>query len=78
MRYFLEAIVQFQFHRARPNRRPQRAAQPPLDVLQQRGGPWVERHPCNGQEPDATAIWDYFAPLQAWLDEQNKGKPLGW
>ena len=34
-----------------------------------------ERHPCNGQEPDATAIRDYFAPLQAWLDEQNKGKP---
>jgi peptidyl-dipeptidase A len=27
---------------------------------------------------DATAIRDYFAPLQAWLDEQNKGKPLGW
>jgi peptidyl-dipeptidase A len=27
---------------------------------------------------DATAILDYFAPLKAWLDEQNKGKPVGW
>jgi len=29
-------------------------------------------------EMDATAIVDYFAPLQKWLDEQNKGKPVGW
>ena len=27
------------------------------------------------REMDATAILDYFAPLQKWLDEQNKGKP---
>jgi peptidyl-dipeptidase A len=27
---------------------------------------------------DATAILDYFAPLQKWLDEQNRGKPVGW
>jgi peptidyl-dipeptidase A len=30
------------------------------------------------REMDATAIVDYFAPLQKWLDEQNKGKPVGW
>lgn len=30
------------------------------------------------REMDATAILDYFAPLKAWLDEQNKGKPVGW
>ncbi len=30
------------------------------------------------REMDATAILDYFAPLQKWLDEQNKGKPVGW
>jgi peptidyl-dipeptidase A len=30
------------------------------------------------KEMDATAIRDYFAPLQKWLDEQNKGKPVGW
>ena len=27
---------------------------------------------------DATAILDYFAPLKQWLDEQIKGKPIGW
>jgi peptidyl-dipeptidase A len=27
---------------------------------------------------DATAILDYFAPLKKWLDEQNRGKPVGW
>ena len=30
------------------------------------------------REMDATAIRDYFAPLQKWLDEQNRGKPTGW
>ena len=29
-------------------------------------------------EMDASAILDYFAPLQAWLQEQTKGQPLGW
>ena len=33
---------------------------------------------ATGQrEMDATAIRDYFAPLQKWLDEQNAGKPVG-
>jgi peptidyl-dipeptidase A len=27
---------------------------------------------------DASAMADYFAPLKAWLDQQNKGKPIGW
>ncbi|MGB0045631.1 MAG: M2 family metallopeptidase [Terriglobales bacterium] len=27
---------------------------------------------------DAGAILEYFAPLQKWLDEQNKGKKVGW
>ncbi len=30
------------------------------------------------RQMDATAILDYFAPLKTWLDEQNKGKPVGW
>ena len=29
-------------------------------------------------EMDATAIIDYFAPLKAWLDEQNEGAVEGW
>jgi peptidyl-dipeptidase A len=27
---------------------------------------------------DAGAILDYFAPLKAWLDEQNRGEKIGW
>ncbi len=42
--------------------------------------PWQDalQEIAGTREMDATAILDYFAPLKAWLDEQNKGKPLGW
>ena len=42
--------------------------------------PWPEAlKALTGQDKiDATAIVDYFAPLQKWLDDQNKGKPVGW
>ena len=29
-------------------------------------------------EMDATAILDYFRPLQVWLEEQNQGRQCGW
>jgi len=32
----------------------------------------------GSRQMDATAIRDYFAPLQKWLDEQNKGLKAGW
>ena len=28
------------------------------------------------KQMDATALADYFAPLKAWLDEQNKAESL--
>ncbi len=42
--------------------------------------PWQDAmSELTGQRQiDATAILDYFAPLQKWLDEQNQGKPAGW
>jgi peptidyl-dipeptidase A len=42
--------------------------------------PWQDalQEITGSPQMDATAIRDYFAPLQAWLDEQNKGKPMGW
>jgi peptidyl-dipeptidase A len=27
---------------------------------------------------DGAALLEYFAPLQKWLDEQNKGQKMGW
>ena len=42
--------------------------------------PWPDAlQELTGQrQMDATAILDYFAPLKKWLDEQNRGKPVGW
>ena len=30
------------------------------------------------RQMDATAILEYFAPLQTWLKDQNKGQTCGW
>ena len=42
--------------------------------------PWQDAlFELTGQhEMDATAIRDYFAPLEKWLAAQNRGKPVGW
>ena len=94
MRYFLADILQFQFHRSLsqtagctlPLNRCSIFGNPEagrrLNALLEMGAsqPWPEAlEKLTGQkEMDATAIRDYFAPLQKWLDEQNKGKPVGW
>jgi peptidyl-dipeptidase A len=93
-RYFLATILQFQFHRAlakaagctgplhRCSIYGNKEAGKKLETMLQMGlsQPWPDAlEAISGQrEMDATAIRDYFAPLQKWLDEQNKGKPVGW
>ena len=93
-RYFLAAILQFQFHRAlsqaagctgplhRCSIYGSEEAGKKLDAMLSMGlsRPWPDAlEAISGQrEMDATAIRDYFAPLQKWLDEQNRGKPVGW
>jgi peptidyl-dipeptidase A len=94
MRYFLADILQFQFHRAlakisgcgsplnRCSIYGNAEAGRRLNAMLEMGAsrPWQDAlYELTGQhEMDATAIRDYFAPLQKWLDEQNRGKPLGW
>ncbi len=41
--------------------------------------PWPEGLAAltGERQVDASAILDYFAPLQQWLDEQNRGVPVG-
>jgi peptidyl-dipeptidase A len=94
MRYFLADILQFQFHRAlaktagcaaplnRCSIYGNREAGAKLNTMLSMGlsRPWPEAlEAISGQrQMDATAIRDYFAPLQKWLDEQNRGKPVGW
>jgi peptidyl-dipeptidase A len=93
-RYFLADILQFQFHRAlakvagcngplnRCSIYGSKAAGDRLNAMLAMGAsePWPKAlEALTGQkEMDATAILDYFAPLQKWLDEQNRGKPVGW
>jgi peptidyl-dipeptidase A len=93
-RYFLADILQFQFHRAlaktagcsgplnRCSIYGNTEAGKKLNDMLAMGcsKPWPDAlEKITGQrEMDATAIRDYFAPLQKWLDEQNKGKPIGW
>ncbi len=42
--------------------------------------PWPEALKALTGTPqmDATAMLDYFAPLQQWLDQQNAGRHCGW
>ena len=95
-RYFLADIYQFQFHRAlcktagvegplhRCSIYGNKAAGEKLNKMLSLGEsrPWPEAmEVITGQkDADATALADYFAPLKAWLDQQNKknGYPVGW
>jgi peptidyl-dipeptidase A len=93
-RYFLAAILQFQFHRAlsktagctlplnRCSIYENKAAGERLNKMLSMGQsrPWPEALEAltGAKQMDATAILDYFAPLSKWLDGQLTGKPVGW
>jgi peptidyl-dipeptidase A len=51
-----------------------------LEMGQSRPWPEALEVMTGEKHMDATAILDYFAPLKAWLDEQNKkdGAELDW
>ena len=93
-RYFLAAILQFQFHRALCKEAgftgplyqcsiygSEKAGAKFAKMLEMGASqPWPdELAALSGERAmDASAILDYFAPLKAWLDEQNKGQVCGW
>ena len=93
-RYFLAHILQFQFHRAlcevagvegplhRCSLFGSEAAGARLASMLEMGAsrPWPDALEviAGTREMDATAILDYFAPLAAWLDEQNADRSCGW
>jgi peptidyl-dipeptidase A len=93
-RYFLADILQFQFHRALAktagcstplnrcsiygNEAAGKRLRETLAMGQSRPWPDALEKLTGQRQMDATAIRDYFAPLQKWLDEQNEGKPVGW
>ena len=93
-RYFLAHILQFQFHRALceaaglegPLHRcsiygSTEAGERLVEMLEMGASrPWPDALEAiaGTRDMDATAILDYFAPLAAWLDEQNEGRACGW
>lgn len=93
-RYFLAHILQFQFHKSlceiagskeaihRCSVYNSKAAGERLNSMLEMGSskPWQQalKTLTGKDEMDATAVLDYFAPLQKYLDEQNKGRNCGW
>lgn len=93
-RYFLARVLQFQFHRAMcqaaGNKGPisecnnygNKAAGDKLRAMLALGAskPWQEAlfAMTGSRQMDASAILDYFAPLQGWLKEKNQGQRCGW
>jgi len=93
-RYFLAHIYQFQFHKAAceqagwtgplhrcsvyGNAEVGARFNAMMEMGQSR--PWPEAMEAfTGQrENDASAVADYFAPLNTWLTAQNRGKDCGW
>jgi peptidyl-dipeptidase A len=93
-RYFLAAVLQFQFHRALAkasgcttplhrcsiygNKEAGERMKKALAMGASQPWPDVLEALTGQREMDASAIADYFAPLKTWLDEQNKGRKIGW
>ena len=89
-RYFLAAVLQFQFHRAlakpagctgplhRCSIYGSKDAGEKLKAMLEMGAsrPWPDAlEAISGQrQMDASAMADYFAPLKTWLDQQNAQK----
>jgi peptidyl-dipeptidase A len=93
-RYFLAHVLQFQFYRAmcreagftgplyRCSFFGSKEAGAKLARMLEAGQsrPWQETlYEMTGErQMDAGAMMEYFAPLKAWLNRQNQGKPVGW
>ncbi|MBX3593874.1 M2 family metallopeptidase [Sphingomonas sp.] len=93
-RYFLARLLQFQFYKAaceqagwkgplhRCSFYGNKEVGERLNAMLEMGAskPWpdaLEKF-TGSREMSGAALVEYFAPLKAWLDEQNKGKPSGW
>ncbi len=93
-RYFLARILQFQFYKAacdaagwegplhRCSFYGNDEVGEKLNAMLKMGAskPWSDALEAftGTREMSGEALVEYFAPLKAWLDEQNAGKPTGW
>jgi peptidyl-dipeptidase A len=92
--YFLARIYQFQFHKAlcqaagysgpldQCSIHDNKVAGGKLLGMLAMGAskPWPDAMEAigAGRKADAAPMLEYFAPLRAWLADQNKGKTCGW
>lgn len=93
-RYFLARVLQFQFYKAaceqagwegplhRCSFYGNEEVGKKLNAMLEMGSskPWPDALEAftGERQMSGKALVEYFAPLKAWLDEQNKGKPQGW
>ena len=93
-RYFLARLLQFQFYQAackqsgwkgplhRCSFYDNKAVGEKLNAMLAMGQskPWPDALETftGSREMSGQAMVAYFAPLKAWLDKQNNGKPSGW
>ncbi|ATB33430.1 M2 family metallopeptidase [Melittangium boletus] len=93
-RYFLARILQFQFHRALcqaaghkgplhecsiyGNKDAGKRLQAMLELGASKPWPDALEALTGERQMDASAILEYFTPLRAWLQTQNKGQKCGW
>ncbi len=93
-RYFLAHILEFQFYRALCRESgykgplhkctfygsKEAGAKFNKMLAMGQSKPWPDAlEALTGErQTDAGALLEYFAPLKQWLDEQNKGKKVGW
>jgi peptidyl-dipeptidase A len=93
-RYFLSFIVQFQFHKALCEAAGFKGPLSECSIFNSKeaGAKYAAMLKLGASQPwqdsleqltgtrtmDASAIMEYFQPLEEWLAEQNKGESCGW
>ncbi|QIL21106.1 M2 family metallopeptidase [Thermomonas sp. HDW16] len=93
-RYFLSHVLQFQFYKALCDASGYKGplyecsfygnkeAGKKYWAMLSKGAsqPWQQtmKELTGGEKMDASAVLEYFAPLQTWLKEQNAGSSCGW
>ena len=93
-RYFLAHVLQFQFYKSLCDAAGytgplhqcsfygNKAAGEKLQAMLSKGAsqPWQQtlKELTGGEKMEATAVLEYFAPLQTWLTQQNEGQTCGW
>jgi peptidyl-dipeptidase A len=93
-RYFLSHILQFQFykslcdasgfkgplHQCSFANNPEAGKRYSAMLHKGASQPWPTtlKELTGGEQMDASAVLEYFAPLKGWLEKQNQGKQCSW